>query len=115
MGPWPHVAVLNFCCVQQAGAAPGPIPFELLLYWLGTQRVPADLSYAHWSTEAITVQEFSQYAFYMQPRTHLILDQVGHIISAWPEVLRHVLQCYLAQLLQFTAVTRQDTSPLDHW
>ena len=46
------------------------------------------------------MQEFSQYAFYMQPRTHIILDQVGHIISAWPDIPRHVLQCHLPRLLR---------------
>ena len=58
------------------------------------------------------MQEFSQYGFYMQPRTHLILDQVGHVISAWPDIPRHVLQCYLAQLLRCMAVPREEMARL---
>ena len=40
------------------------------------------------------MQEFSQYAFYMQPRTHIILDQVGHIylrLTRRPKVCAAVL------------------------
>lgn len=35
------------------------------------------LSYARWSTEAIAAREFSQYDYYMQPRIHTIMSQIG--------------------------------------
>ena len=35
----------------------------------------AGLSYARWSTEAISAREFSQYEYYMQPRIHTIMSQ----------------------------------------
>jgi len=35
------------------------------------------LSYARWSTEAISAREFSQYDYYMQPRIHTIMSQVS--------------------------------------
>ena len=36
------------------------------------------LSYARWSTEAISALEFSQYEHYMQPRIHTIMSQIGY-------------------------------------
>ncbi|KAL0037315.1 hypothetical protein WJX79_001603 [Trebouxia sp. C0005] len=36
------------------------------------------LSYARWSTEAISAREFSQYDYYMQPRIHTIMSQIGY-------------------------------------
>ncbi|KAL0020410.1 hypothetical protein WJX77_000240 [Trebouxia sp. C0004] len=36
------------------------------------------LSYARWSTEAISAREFSQYEYYMQPRIHTIMSQIGY-------------------------------------
>ena len=48
---------------------------------IGTERRGAawcvGLSYARWSTEAISAREFSQYDFYMQPRIHTIMSQVS--------------------------------------
>lgn len=38
----------------------------------------AGLSYARWSTEAISALEFSQYEHYMQPRIHTIMSQIGY-------------------------------------
>jgi len=39
------------------------------------------LSYARWSTEAISAREFSQYDYYMQPRIHTIMSQVSALFS----------------------------------
>lgn len=41
-----------------------------------TGACTAGLSYARWSTEAISAREFSQYDHYMQPRIHTIMSQV---------------------------------------
>lgn len=41
-------------------------------------RLPAGVSYARWSTEAISALEFSQYEHYMQPRIHTIMSQIGY-------------------------------------
>ncbi len=36
----------------------------------------AGLGFSRWATEAMLVEEFKRYDYYMQPRIHLIMSEV---------------------------------------
>lgn len=58
-----------------------PAATTALTHWLADplmHALNAGLSYARWSTEAISALEFSQYEHYMQPRIHTIMSQIGY-------------------------------------
>ena len=37
----------------------------------------AGLGFSRWATEAMLIEEFKRYDYYMQPRIHLIMSEVA--------------------------------------
>jgi len=74
------MAVMH-CCVASHGCAVlcCAVLCCAVLHDMSLQSVwrHVGLSYARWSTEAISAREFSQYDYYMQPRIHTIMSQVS--------------------------------------